>query len=290
MKARKTNASKANSSGTSGGGGQNPVVTPTKPPSRDHLLSRDCWCQPEVDGNGPDGLPLEVQIEHQSSVYNGDVETFGTESEWTIKSGSILASLIELQDRRAAGQVNAEGHVDFLQLPPLNEVMYHAVRGLELDFGSGESLFQGSIDDDTLDLIWESINTALRCAKFPAPSAPNAEPPLTVRVPVEERRKALRVEPINDGIVITLPATAFKMAAELHPDLWDHAADASSLKIIDQNAFAKDVVRELRREEEDGTTLVHLMFDSAVMRALENGCEGIDHDAMLRAAQESGHE
>ena len=109
MKARKTNASKANSSGTSGGGGQNPVVTPTKPPSRDHLLSRDCWCQPEVDGNGPDGLPLEVQIEHQSSVYNGDVETFGTESEWTIKSGSILASLIELQDRRAAGQINAEG-------------------------------------------------------------------------------------------------------------------------------------------------------------------------------------
>lgn len=95
---------KKNTSGTSREGGQNPVVTPTKPPDREHELSRDCWCQPIVDGTAPDEVPLEELIEHQRSIYDGDVSTFGTESHWTVLSGSILASLLELQDRRAALQ------------------------------------------------------------------------------------------------------------------------------------------------------------------------------------------
>lgn len=69
-------------------------------PEREHELSKDCWCQPTLDGDAPDGVSLEDQIEHQRSIYDGDTETFGTESEWTIKSGSILASLLELQLRR----------------------------------------------------------------------------------------------------------------------------------------------------------------------------------------------
>lgn len=69
-----------------------------------HLLARDCWCQPIVDGTAPDEVPLEELIEHQRSIYDGDVSTFGTESHWTVLSGSILASLLELQDRRAALQ------------------------------------------------------------------------------------------------------------------------------------------------------------------------------------------
>lgn len=95
---------KKNTSGTSGEGGQNPVVTPTKPPDREHELSRDCWCQPIVDGTAPDEVPLEELIEHQRSIYDGYVSIFGTESHWTVLSGSILASLLELQDRRAALQ------------------------------------------------------------------------------------------------------------------------------------------------------------------------------------------
>lgn len=59
-----------------------------------------------------------------------------------------------------------------MQLPPLNEIIYHAVSGLELDFGSGEDSFKGTINDDTLDWIWESINTALRCANVPSSAAP----------------------------------------------------------------------------------------------------------------------
>ena len=100
MKSNNINAGATNASSTSGEGGQNPVVTPTKPPIRDHELSKDCWCQPTVDGEAPDEVSLGEQIEHQRSIYGGDIETFGTESEWTIKSGSILASLLELQIRR----------------------------------------------------------------------------------------------------------------------------------------------------------------------------------------------
>ena len=49
------------------------------------------------------------------------------------------------------------------QLPPLTDVMYHAVRGLELEFTSGgPDAVRGSIDDGTLEWIWEAINTALR--------------------------------------------------------------------------------------------------------------------------------
>jgi len=66
--------------------------------------------------------------------------------------------------------------VELLQLPPLTDAMYHAVRGLELEFSSGgpESVM-ASINDETLDEIWDAINTALRTSKAmlaPAPAAP----------------------------------------------------------------------------------------------------------------------
>ena len=48
------------------------------------------------------------------------------------------------------------------QLPPLTDAMYHAVRGLELEFGRGEESCMGIINDEVLDDIWEAINTALR--------------------------------------------------------------------------------------------------------------------------------
>ena len=58
--------------------------------------------------------------------------------------------------------------VAWLQLPPLTEVMYHAVRGSEYEFSSGgpESV-TGYFDDGMLDEIWENINTALRVAQVP---------------------------------------------------------------------------------------------------------------------------
>lgn len=94
-------------------------------------------------------------------------------------------------------------------------------------------------------------------------------------------RDVLSCAAFNGGIVITLPAAAFKTAAEHHPDLWNGVDDSPSVKITDQALFVKEVVRELYREEEDGSTLIHYMFDKAIYAAIENGCEGVDHGAAI---------
>lgn len=45
-------------------------------------------------------------------------------------------------------------------------------------------------------------------------------------------------------------------------------------KIVDPAQAVKEIVRELKREEEDGTTVVHKMLDQAALDAWENGGEG----------------
>lgn len=40
--------------------------------------------------------------------------------------------------------------------------------------------------------------------------------------------------------------------------------------------FAKEVVRALNREDEQGTTDIHNLFDQAFLDAIEAGAEGID--------------
>lgn len=47
-------------------------------------------------------------------------------------------------------------------------------------------------------------------------------------------------------------------------------------KVDDPAVFAKEVCRSLNDEREDGTTRVHLMFDSAFSHAIEQGGVGIE--------------
>lgn len=47
-------------------------------------------------------------------------------------------------------------------------------------------------------------------------------------------------------------------------------------KVTDAEAFAKEVRYALNAESENGTTRVHLMFDSAFRHVIEQGGEGID--------------
>ena len=35
----------------------------------------------------------------------------------------------------------------------------------------------------------------------------------------------------------------------------------------------------LNAEDEDGSTLLTRMLDEAIMQAVEDGCDGVDHDA-----------
>jgi hypothetical protein len=76
-------------------------------------------------------------------------------------------------------------------------------------------------------------------------------------------------------IVIRIPLAALPNAASV---AWDDAYGEHDIAVVDLEAFAKDFVLELVREEEDGTTLVHLMLDKAAVKAAENGAFGLsDH-------------
>lgn len=46
-------------------------------------------------------------------------------------------------------------------------------------------------------------------------------------------------------------------------------------RVTHTKTFSDAVLSELQDEEEDGTTLAHLMLDQAVDRAIENGAEGV---------------
>lgn len=68
-------------------------------------------------------------------------------------------------------------------------------------------------------------------------------------------------------------ATFLSPAVEAHA--YDDQGEERDIKITDKAVWAKEVCRELNRDAEDGTTLVHLMFDKAFEQAIEGGAEGI---------------
>lgn len=79
---------------------------------------------------------------------------------------------------------------------------------------------------------------------------------------------------IEDGsIVIRLNADVLKTAWQYGPG--SHCS-LPKLRVSDPLAFAREVVNELNREAEDGSTRVHRMFDRAMMYAVEQGCEGVE--------------
>lgn len=76
----------------------------------------------------------------------------------------------------------------------------------------------------------------------------------------------------GDELVIRLPLVHLVTATEGCPALY---GDEQPPKVTDPAVWAWEVARELNREAEDGTTLVHLMFDRAFERAADQGAEGI---------------
>lgn len=85
----------------------------------------------------------------------------------------------------------------------------------------------------------------------------------------------LRIEMRDNQLIISIGLDTLAWAAENHPDLYDDENDRGLYKINDHIVFAKDVITELKDEEEDGTTLVHRMIDEATMRAISNGSQAV---------------
>lgn len=84
----------------------------------------------------------------------------------------------------------------------------------------------------------------------------------------------------GDGaLVIRLHADALIAATEASPFLDGYDPDRRGgplVRVTNATEWVKSVWYELNRETEDGTTLIHLMFDKAFLRALENGAEGAE--------------
>lgn len=83
----------------------------------------------------------------------------------------------------------------------------------------------------------------------------------------------------NDELVIRIGIDTLTCATEYCPSLatWsDEKNDFRKVTVTDKIVWAKEVIDKLKEEAEDGTTLVHIMFDTAFTNAVENGAEGIE--------------
>lgn len=99
--------------------------------------------------------------------------------------------------------------------------------------------------------------------------------------PVDGRVGPLRCKATGGDIDMGIGMRALCFAAEQHPDLWDGESPASVpvVKITDVQTFALEVARAINAEGEDGSTLLTRMLDAAILKAIESGCEGVDHEA-----------
>jgi hypothetical protein len=84
------------------------------------------------------------------------------------------------------------------------------------------------------------------------------------------KNKSLKVEIIDGELRISIGISNLKKAMETSPD-----ERLTWYKVLDLEAFAKDVVNELLDEDEEGTTPVHRLLDNAFFFAIENGSAGI---------------
>lgn len=87
-------------------------------------------------------------------------------------------------------------------------------------------------------------------------------------------KESLCVAIEDDAIVIRCPLKTLKIASGHAFDLvFGHP---HAYRVNDVEAFGREVVDQLNKEQEDGTTPVHLMFDSAMQEVVEQGGLSID--------------
>jgi len=90
----------------------------------------------------------------------------------------------------------------------------------------------------------------------------------------------MRVEIEGNEVVVRLTVDALVSATERGPALDDliHGRggnESTRVNVTDRLVWVDEFIRELRREEEDGTTLLHRAFDAAISRAVDSGAFGL---------------
>jgi hypothetical protein len=79
---------------------------------------------------------------------------------------------------------------------------------------------------------------------------------------------------IKDGwVVIAVRVENIGVALE---GAWASGCRDGRYRVTDALVFAEELVRELNREDEIGTTLIHKMLDEAMYNAIDEGAEGVE--------------
>ena len=79
---------------------------------------------------------------------------------------------------------------------------------------------------------------------------------------------------LEDGaIIIRVPIAILPMVIE---GAWAARGLETRYKITNVEEFSADLIRELNKEDEDGTTRIHTMFDAAIDEAVNQGAFGIE--------------
>ncbi len=104
---------------------------------------------------------------------------------------------------------------------------------------------------------------------------------------VVEAELPLRCFVDGNQVVFRIGINTLVWAAEHCPKLHDgeRHSEPPYIKVVDALSLAGDVVAEVNREEEDGSTPLHLMLDNAIFNACENGSIGFDYEALASAVQ-----
>lgn len=91
----------------------------------------------------------------------------------------------------------------------------------------------------------------------------------------KESDQPLEVTVKNGVLSISIGVSTLAFSLEHGNDFLTYDAEAK-WKVNSDGAFAVDVKRELEREQEDGTTPVHLLLDEAMNSAIEQGSAYVD--------------
>lgn len=90
----------------------------------------------------------------------------------------------------------------------------------------------------------------------------------------------LNITSCSGTLSLFISGNILRFAAEHHEGLWDgeSGSDVPVVKITDQRDFAEAIAEAINTEAEDGSTMLTRMLDEAIMLAVENGCDGVDHN------------
>lgn len=96
---------------------------------------------------------------------------------------------------------------------------------------------------------------------------------------MKNKDKRLKVTLSDDVVTISMGIETLAYMVENHSEYYSRQFNPEGFikKVVDKKAFGQDIVDTLNEElSDDGTTMVHQLFDKAILRAAENGAQGLE--------------